>query len=403
MENIAMNRNWLIIILIIFPTIVFSQKINEKELLPFADIKNGNYLSAIDSLKTIISVNPKPEFYLTIAEAYFELGNYDKALEYCNKLEKIKQFYSSKLKFKIYLWNNKQENAKKFLIENLKSDYKISLYDLLHHTDFSGIYNMELDNFILTGNYYSQTEKQLYQVDRLIEDEKHTQALFIVNEIITRNSSIAQALYLQSKIYYFEKDFQGALKSINSSVELKRSSSEYLKHRIEINRMLNEIDEALVDINKLIKLESYNIDNYIIKADLLFKTNQFDKAIELTNSTLKILPEDPDVLYLSSKSYFMKKDHLEALKAINQALQKKLDKDFYELRGDIYSATNTYEFAIRDYAMYLDIVPYNGDIYAKKGFARLKLGDKKGACYDWEKGKRYGSYNANRYLEKYCR
>ncbi|MFC2152568.1 tetratricopeptide repeat protein [Bacteroidota bacterium] len=286
---------------------------------------------------------------------------------------------------------------------SLNSNYKIPLYKLLNNTDYSGIYNIELNNIILNGNYYSQTEKQLYQVDRLIEDNKYTQALFIVDEMITRNSNIAQCYYLKSKIHYFEKDFQGALKSINLAIELKKSSPDYLKHRIEINGVLNEFDKAIVDINKLIRLEPYQIDHYIVKANLLFKTKQFDKAIELTNSILEILPEDPDVLYLSSKTYFMKDEYLEALKTINEALQKKSDKAFYELRGDIYSATKTYIYAVQDYSMFLDIEPYNGNIYSKKGLARLRLGDKKGACSDWEKGKRYGSYEAVNYLEKYCK
>ncbi len=83
-------------------------------------------------------------------------------------------------------------------------------------------------------------------------------------------------------------------------------------------------------------------------------------------------------------------------------MEIKTSKQAFELRGDIYMATNTYEFAVRDYSMFLDIEPYNGSIYTKKGLARLNLGNKKGACSDWEKAKRYGSYDAVRYLEKYC-
>ncbi|MCK5170928.1 MAG: tetratricopeptide repeat protein, partial [Bacteroidales bacterium] len=235
------------------------------------------------------------------------------------------------------------------------------------------------------------------------QNNKYTQALFVVNEILSRNNNIAQAHYLKSRIAYFEGDLQGALQSTNSAIELKKSRSEYLQQRVTLNKEINEYDAALQDINKLIRIDPYEINNYIIKADLLFKTENFDKAINLTNSILKILPENPDVLYLSSKSYYKNKDYFEALKAINQSMQIKSNKDFYELRGDIYSATNTYEYAIRDYSMYLDIEAYNGDIYAKKGFARLKLGDKKGACSDWKKGKRYGSYEAIVYLEKYCK
>jgi tetratricopeptide (TPR) repeat protein len=382
---------------------LFSQSVGTKALHVFAEIDNGNYINANDSLDDLILINPKPEFYLAKAEIFFKLGNYKEALIYCDKLEKIKPFYSSTLKLKIFLETEDQEKAKLALAENLKSRYKIPMFDLLETEEYSSIYHLELEEFVISGNFYSGTEKQLYQAERLIQDNKYNQAFFIINEMLSGNSNIAQAYFIQSKIDYIEGNTQGSLKSINAALNLKKSDAEYLKQRIDLNIDLKEYTNALDDINKLIKINPYQIDNYISKADLLFKTDQFDEAISLSNSILEILPDNPDVLYLSGKSHYKNKNYFEALKAVNQSLQIKSNKDYFELRGDIYFATNTYEFAIKDYSMCLDFEAYNGDVYAKKGLARLKLGDKTGACSDWEKGKRYGSYDAVNYLEKYCR
>lgn len=398
-----MIKNCITYILILFPFFLFSQSIGTKALHVFTDIENGNYINANDSLDDLISINPEPEFYLAKAEIFFKLGNHEEALVYCDKLEKIKPFYSSKLKLKIFLELEDQENAKLILEENLKSTYKIPLFDLLETEEYSSIYQLELNEFILSGNLYSRTEKQLYQAERLIQDNKNNQALFIINEMLSRNSNIAEAYYLQSKIEYNEGDVQRSLRSINAALNLKKSDVEYLEQRIALNIDLKEYTNVLQDINKLIRINPYQIENYVCKADMLFKTDQFDEAISLTNSILEILPENPEVLYLSSKSYYRNKNYFEALKAVNQSLLLESDKDYYELRGDIYFATNTFEFAVKDYSMFLDIEAYNGDVYAKKGLARLKLGDKTGACSDWEKGKRYGSYDAINYLEKYCR
>lgn len=397
------KRIFKIVILLIFPEILFSQNIQLRELQAFAEIKKENYTKALDSLNKLISEYPKPEFYLAKAETFVELGNLNNALEECQKSEKLKPSYSSKLKLKIFLNLNDKENALLALKENITSRNKISLFDLLNNPDYSAIYSLNLDKDILTGNYYSQTEKQLYQAERLIQQKKYSQAFFLVNEIIARNNNIAQAYYLKSRIAFFENDIQNSLYAINTAIDLKSSSTDYLKQRLLLNKELKNFDDALSDANKLTRLEPYVIDHYISKADLLFKTRQYEAAIELTDIILKILPEDPDVLYLSSKSFFMNKHYLEALKNINQALLVKSNTDFHELRGDIYSATNTFEFAIRDYSMCLDIKAQNGNIYTKKGLARLKLGDKKGACSDWEKGKRYGSYEATQYLDKYCK
>lgn len=402
-ENLVMNKRFIYIsILIFFPGILFSQNVRIKGLQAFAEIKKGNYSNAIDSFNILISESSNPEFYLAKADALYKLANYDKSLEVCLKLDKIKPFYSNELKLKIYLSLNDKEKAQRVLLENLKSTYKISLFNLLNNPEYASIYSLDLDKTIVAGNFYSQTEKQLYQAEKLIHQEKYTQSLFLIDEIISRNYNIAQAHYLKSQISYFEGNLKNSLQSINAAINLKKSEVAYYKQRLQINKELKNLDDALFDANKLVRVEPYEIDNYISKADLLFKTKQFDEAIELTSTILKIIPNDPDVLYLSSKSFFMNEDYLEALKNINQALVKKSNTDFYELRGDIYTATNTFKYAIRDYSMCLDIEAQNGTIYAKKGLARLKLGDKKGACSDWEKGKRYGSYECVNYLEKYC-
>lgn len=398
-----MIKNCITYILILFPFFLFSQSIGTKALHVFTEIDNGDYINANDSLDDLISINPKPEFYLAKAEIFFKLGNYEEALSFCNKLDKIKPHYSSELELRIFLELEDQEKAKLALEENLKSRYKIPMFDLLETEEYSSIYHLEIEGFILSEDLYSRTEKQIYQAERLIQNNKNNQALFIINEMLSRNSNIAQAHYLQSKIEYVEGDVQGSLKSINAAINLKKSNAEYLKQRIDLNIDLKEYMNALEDINKLIRINPYQIDNYISKADLLFKTDQFDEAISLTNSILEILPENPKVLFLSGKSHYKNKNYFEALKAVNQSLQIESNKDYFELRGDIYSATNTFVFAVQDYSMCLDIEAYNGDVYAKKGFARLKLGDKTGACSDWEKGKRYGSHDALNYLEKHCR
>lgn len=398
-----MNKSWLIYLCVFLPGTIFSQSIDLRELRAFTDIELKNYNRAEDSINVLLLENPSSDLYLAKAQILYELNELQKALEYCDRANKLKPDIAGALKVKIYLKDDDKAGVEEALTENLRSKYKISLFELLESPEFTGIYAMELDQYILTGNFYSQTEKQIYQAKRMIENKKFNQALFLLNEIISRNHKIADAHYLKSKLLFESSNFDQALDEISSALQLKSSDADYLRHRLKINNELNAFDQALQDAEKLVRVESTDIQNYILKAQLLFKTEQYENAIHLTSSLLKIKPNDPDLLYLSSKSYYMEKDYFEALKAINQSMQLKKNKEAYELRGDIYAATETYTYAIRDYSMFLDIEPYNGDIYAKKGFMRLKSGDKKGACSDWTKGTRYGSYQAQKYLDQYCK
>ena len=402
---LIMNRIKFAVILfsLFLSSLVFSQSLKVKELYPFILIENEEYSKALNSLDLLIEENANIEFYLAKVKALYMLEKYNDALTYCYKIDKVRPAYSSKYKIKIFLELDDKENLELALKENLKSKYKISLYDLLNNEEFAGLQSYSITKEILSDNKtYSNIEKQLYQAEKLLRNEKYTQALFVVNEVIFRNDDVAEAYFLQSKISYFIGDLRKSKESINKAIELKRSEAEYYRQKAKVNIELHNYEDALEDVNRLIRKEKFNINNYILKLDVLVKTTSFDEAIELSNSLIELLPENSEVLFLNSKSLFGKGENLEALKSINRALEIKTSKQAFELRGDIYMATNTFQFAIFDYSMFLDIEPYNGAIYAKKGLARLKLGNKKGACSDWEKAKRYGSYDAIRYLEKYC-
>jgi tetratricopeptide (TPR) repeat protein len=254
----------------------------------------------------------------------------------------------------------------------------------------------------LQSNAYSKTEKQLYQVEKLMHLEEFDQAYFLVNEIIARNNKISDVYFLLSKINQNSGNEKQSLEAINTALEIKKSKPDYYKQRIGLLKKQGKYTLALLDVDKLIKLEPYFVDNFILKADLLFLNGKYDEANRLIEIIEGISETNVDMLLLQSKTNFKNGNYLAALQNINQSMQIKQTKEQYELRADIYVATNTYDFAIRDYSMVLDIDPFNGEVYAKKGLARYNSGDREGACSDWEKGQRYGDYTCTKYISKYC-
>ena len=391
-----------IVCFIIVSNALSSQNIQLAELSVFLEIEKGNYNNALDSLDKILETKSDIELYLAKISVLYKTKQYNEALKYCAKADKIKLGVSSELKLKIYLETDDMSNVNLALLYNLKSNYKIPLYQLLNSIDYNKLVGTALIDSVLKTNSYSKSEKQLYQVEKLMNAHDYTEALFLVNEIILRNRNIAYAYYLQCIINKESGDKKRALNAINKAIELKKSRYEYYLSRAKLLKESKEYSIALNDINKAIKLAPFHIENYVQKMDLLFYNENYNQAIELADQILKIASENTGILITKSKSNFKLGNYIDALKAVNESMLIKTSKEQFELRGDIYSATNTFEFAIRDYSMFLDIEPYNGDIYAKKGLARFKSGDKKGACSDWGKGSRYGNYDAVRYLEKYC-
>jgi len=398
---LTMNRIRLIIIifLLIPSTSIFAQNINTNELVPFVLLEKNEYEKALVALDQLIKENPKQQFQLAKIEALYKLNRHQEAISLCKKMDQERSASSSIYKIKIYNKLGDDENLQLALNENLNSKCKVLLYDLLNKEEFIDVKS----SILLKADAYSIVEKQLYQIKMLIHSNNYTEALFIVDEVISRNPNNAKAYFLQSKISYFLGDYRKSKYAISQAINIERSNPDFIKQKVKVSIKLENYSEALENANRLIRKDPYGVENYILKLNILVLNDMFDEGIELSNKLLELIPENEEVLLLNSNSYFKVGDNLSALKSVSKALEIRQAKQAFELRGDIYMATSTYKFAVSDYSMYLDIEPYNGEVYLKKGLARLELGDQKGACSDWSKAKRYGCYKAVRYLEKYCK
>jgi len=375
-----------------------SQSIKVNELLPFVKIDKGEYTTALALLDELIKENTKIEFFKAKIDVLINLEQYPEALLICDQLDKINPENSGRERIKIYQQSGTYQELETEVVKNKKSRDKISLYDYLTNEDYT-----IAQDIALKKNQYTLIEKQIYQTRLLVDNEKYSQALFIVEEILAQGTTDSEVFFLQSKIAYGLKDYKKSNYAIVKAISLNPTQTAYYRQKALINLKIGNYNAALESANKLIRKEEYVVDNYILKLEILVADNQFEESSILSNILLELIPENKKVLMLNGKSLFKTGDYLGALKSTNHLLEIEKTKEAFELRGDVYMATNTFQFAEYDYSMYLDIYPLNGDVYAKKGFARYKQGNLKGACSDWEKGIRYGSYNAIKYKEQYCK
>jgi Flp pilus assembly protein TadD len=58
-----------------------------------------------------------------------------------------------------------------------------------------------------------------------------------------------------------------------------------------------------------------------------------------------------------------------------------------------------YDLAVTDFDKALEIDPTNQEAYNNRGWAKLGMDDKKGACKDWKKSKKLGNGEAKIILE----
>jgi len=398
-----MIRLFFIVGFMCFYQSLVAQTIDKQVLYSFVQLQNGSYQEALQALEELNRKEPNPDFYFAQIEAAFHLQRYGEAIELCNKLEKLKPNSTLAFQTKIYLAIDDYKSAQNSLLQNLKTLNKLPLFDLLNNKDYEKLVHTPFLDSVLKSDLYSAADKQIYRVQQLYQQQNYTEALFLVQEIISREENFHKAYFLHSKISNALGDSRKALHMINKALEITRVPVEYYDQKAKLLIEKNNYAEALNIVKKIIRKNPYHFPNYFLAAKLSYHLDYDDKATDLVNELLAVDPDNPEVLILKARILYKDNRYLKALQTVNESFDIKKTKEQYELRGDIYSATGTWEYAVSDFSMYLDIEPFNGYIYAKKGYARFKNSDKKGACYDWEKGKRYGSIDAVRYWDKYCR
>jgi Flp pilus assembly protein TadD len=71
-------------------------------------------------------------------------------------------------------------------------------------------------------------------------------------------------------------------------------------------------------------------------------------------------------------------------------------------RANSYFLSRSWNWAIKDYSMSLDLQPENSDAWLNKGIALLNSGDISDACHDFRKAFSLGNKKATEFISRNC-
>ena len=96
-------------------------------------------------------------------------------------------------------------------------------------------------------------------------------------------------------------------------------------------------------------------------------------------------------------------DNLKALEYFSKNLKlHPNDPECYIDRADSYFISKTWDLAINDYSMSLDLKPSNSDVWLNKGIALLNSGKVEDACHDFRISFRLGNKRVTDYISRNC-
>lgn len=213
--------------------------------------------------------------------------------------------------------------------------------------------NAEAWNLMATSkqslNWNSDVNPKPYSSNEIIDNLK--KAL----EIDATNASYHNNIGLE-----FESigDREKALEFFSNAILLKPDYEAAIKHRAQLNFIMNNTDEAEIDIRRVLELESQNPDLIQMLARILYDRGDFEEAFELSEQSIIMDPKQKRG-YMNYAIFLYEQKNVE--KAIEELLRgleaTGVHQRYIELLesiGQEQFEEKNYDFAIRAFCALVD-------------------------------------------------
>ncbi len=258
-----------------------------------------------------------------------------------------------------------------------------------------------------------------YQGQRLITQDRFTEAIRYLNTLIEVDSSLAEGWFLRGVAKYYLNDFQGSKDDLTKSLEKNPNFTIAFHYRAIVNNRLSKYSEAFKDLDEALDLRPENEEILFTRGGTYIQTKQYSKAIQDYTKVIKATPNNIDswlnrgiaklcntdttgaiadfsqAIKLNpfygesysrrSRVYLEKKEFEIALTDINQAI--KLDSTStmnYFIRGLIQNARRKYSAAITDFDKILSIDPKNSLSLYNRALIKSNTGALNSALDDYD-------------------
>jgi tetratricopeptide (TPR) repeat protein len=136
----------------------------------------------------------------------------------------------------------------------------------------------------------------------------------------------------------------------------------------------------------------------------------YEKALANFTTATEWSPSLADAYALKANSNFSLKNYKDAIKDCNKAIEK-IDflkdtdiSDIFYTRGSAYNMLQKFEDTLNDLNEAINANSKKGVFYTVRGSVKYNMGNKTGACEDWNLGSKNGDFiNASKLLEEFCK
>lgn len=245
------------------------------------------------------------------------------------------------------------------LVESIKKEF--NEYLILDNFEFSVIHTdrrLEINELQLIGEITDDNIPSISK-DYLDLFYKLTKGQLSEDEIATfKNKRRAEREYEKS---IREEDLSKQLNFINNSILFDNTNPNYYGRRGAIYFQFMDLDKALKDYEHLLKLKTFeNLTGHeiLMVSKIYVAKKNYDKALEIVNKGLKLIPNEPFILDVKFQIYLEQNKDKEAFETLNNILEIYPDySGALNNRADYYRRVGEFEKAFIDITKAIEVDP----------------------------------------------
>jgi len=383
--------------------IINGQSVYETLLHSGALIKTGKSTEAIELLSSAIQEKKDNRLYLDRAKAYIEEGDFQSAISDYNTANSLTQYSGDYGLSRIYAMKGDAGTSLYHLERNIRSPFRKREKDVLLDPAYELIENSPEWRQFWKKEWYSNLETGVSEIEYYVSANMNDDAVNRLSELESEYKDSEEVLYARALFNLSANKPAEAIKILTGIVNSHPDNEKYLRLLAKAQTAASNYAGASVTYSKLIILEIPNADLLISRAECFRKTGEKNRAMADIEKFLGLYPQNKKALSLAGKVESASGDYLKALEYFSENLRyHPNDAECYIDRADTYLLSRSWDWAMKDYSMSLDLDPSNSETWLNKGIALLNSGKKEDACHDFRESFNLGNKRATDYISKYC-
>jgi tetratricopeptide (TPR) repeat protein len=363
----------------------------------------GKADQAIQVLTGAIALTKDSRLFTERANANIIQGNYSAAISDFGEANKLTPGSGEFGLARIYALKKDAATALYHLEINLNSSFKRSEKEIMLDAAFAPVENSPEWRRFWKKEWYSPGEKSISEIEYYISSGKIDDAKAVLSDLRQNSANSDEALYGDALINYSSGKYSEAVNSLSGLIKLNPHNEQYLKLLAKAQVASSNPAGASKTYSDLLDLGIADAELLILRSDCYRKTGENEKAMTDIEKYLEFYPENKSAISLAGKVEASSGDNLKALEYFSRNLKlHPNDADCYVDRANSYFVSKSWDLAIKDYSMSLDLKPESSEAWLNKGIALLNMGDVEDSCHDFRKSMSLGNKRASEYISREC-